>query len=73
MILDRLDYCANTKNFESMVGKPNFKFVKGDIKSPDLMHYVIKQEEIDTVMHFAAQTHVEPRLLMTLTSFLHAL
>ena len=45
MILDRLDYCANTKNFESMVGKPNFKFVKGDIKSPDLMHYVIKQEE----------------------------
>lgn len=59
VILDRLDYCANTKNFESMAGKPNFKFVKGDIKSPDLMHYVIKQEEIDTVMHFAAQTHVD--------------
>ena len=27
VILDRLDYCSNTKNFESMQGKPNFKFL----------------------------------------------
>lgn len=59
VILDRLDYCSNTKNFDSMQGKPNFKFVKGDIKSPDLLHYIIQQEDIDTVMHFAAQTHVD--------------
>ena len=29
--------------------KPNFKFVKGDIKSPDLLHYVIKQEDAGIV------------------------
>lgn len=28
--------------------KPNFKFVKGDIKSPDLLQYVIKQEDSDS-------------------------
>ena len=27
------------------IRKPNFKFVKGDIKSPDLLQYVIKQED----------------------------
>eukprot|EP00913_Durusdinium_trenchii_P007498 g7047.t1 len=27
-----------------MAGKPNFKFVKGDIKSPDLMHYENKNQ-----------------------------
>lgn len=30
------------------VRKPNFKFVKGDIKSPDLLQYVIKQEDSDS-------------------------
>eukprot|EP00931_Biecheleriopsis_adriatica_P103688 TRINITY_DN78492_c0_g1_i1.p1 TRINITY_DN78492_c0_g1~~TRINITY_DN78492_c0_g1_i1.p1 ORF type:complete len:679 (+),score=157.97 TRINITY_DN78492_c0_g1_i1:53-2089(+) len=59
VILDRMDYCANMKNFESMQGKPNFKFVKGDVKSPDLFGYILESEDIDTVMHFAAQTHVD--------------
>jgi len=38
---------------------PNFKFVKGDITSAELVSYVFKTEKIDTVMHFAAQTHVD--------------
>jgi UDP-glucose 4,6-dehydratase len=37
----------------------NFKFVKGDVGSADLMTYVMRSEQIDTVMHFAAQTHVD--------------
>lgn len=31
------------------------QFVKGDIKSSDLVNYVLRAEAIDTVMHFAAQ------------------
>lgn len=31
------------------------QFVKGDIQSMDLLSFVLKTEEIDTVMHFAAQ------------------
>lgn len=31
------------------------QFVKGDIQSADLVRHIFDQEEIDTVMHFAAQ------------------
>ena len=37
----------------------NYKFVKGNICSPDLVNHIMEVEEIDTVMHFAAQTHVD--------------
>jgi UDP-glucose 4-epimerase len=32
--------------------------VQGNICSADLVNYVLQEEEIDTIMHFAAQTHV---------------
>jgi dTDP-D-glucose 4,6-dehydratase len=35
------------------------QFIKGDIQSPDLLNYILHQENIDTVLHFAAQTHVD--------------
>jgi nucleoside-diphosphate-sugar epimerase len=35
------------------------QFIKGDIQSGDLLSYVLNTEQIDTVMHFAAQTHVD--------------
>jgi len=59
VVYDKLDYCACLKNLDELKELPNFKFVKGDICSPDLVSYVFKEESIDTVMHFAAQTHVD--------------
>lgn len=59
VILDCLDYCASLSNLSSVRKLPNFKFIKGDIQSADLVRLVLQQEEIDTVMHFAAQTHVD--------------
>jgi UDP-glucose 4,6-dehydratase len=59
VVLDKLDYCATLKNLECIKDHPNFKFVKGDIKSADLIVHVLQTESIDTVMHFAAQTHVD--------------
>ena len=35
------------------------QFIKGDLQSADLLSYVLNTEQIDTVMHFAAQTHVD--------------
>lgn len=46
-------------NLEEILDLPNFKFVKGDISSPDLVSYVLREEKIDTILHFAAQTHVD--------------
>jgi len=59
VVYDVLDYCACLTNLDEVADLPNFKFVKGDIASPDLVSYVLKEERIDTIMHFAAQTHVD--------------
>lgn len=59
VVIDKLDYCSSLKNLDKIKGCKNFKFVKGDITSVDLVNYVMKAERIDTVMHFAAQTHVD--------------
>lgn len=44
-------------------------FVQGDICSPDLVSYVMKSEKIDTVLHFAAQSHVGSSLVLLLFGF----
>ncbi|KAL2548157.1 Trifunctional UDP-glucose 4 [Forsythia ovata] len=57
--LDKLDYCSNPKNLRPSYSSPNFKFIKADIASADLINYLLVAEEIDTIIHFAAQTHVD--------------
>lgn len=57
--LDKLDYCSSLKNLYPARSSPNFKFVKGDIASADLVNHLLVAEGIDTIMHFAAQTHVD--------------
>mmetsp|Transcript_35567 Transcript_35567/g.49378 ORF Transcript_35567/g.49378 Transcript_35567/m.49378 type:complete len:975 (+) Transcript_35567:126-3050(+) len=59
VVLDKLDYCSSLKNFDALQSYPNFKFIKGDICTPDLVNYILTSENIDTVMHFAAQSHVD--------------
>ncbi|KAL3631492.1 Rhm1p [Castilleja foliolosa] len=59
VVLDKLDYCSSLKNLFPSKSSPNFKFVKGDIASADLVNYLLITENIDTIMHFAAQTHVD--------------
>uniref|UniRef100_A0A0A9F468 NAD(P)-binding domain-containing protein n=1 Tax=Arundo donax TaxID=35708 RepID=A0A0A9F468_ARUDO len=59
IILDKLDYCSNLKNLLPVSSSPNFKFIKGDIASADLVNSLLVTEKIDTIMHFAAQTHVD--------------
>ena len=58
--LDRISYCSCHANVSSVIGDAtNYKFVKGDIRSSDLVSYVLRTEQIDTILHFAAQTHVD--------------
>ncbi|KAJ3670988.1 hypothetical protein LUZ60_008414 [Juncus effusus] len=59
VVLDKLDYCSTLKNLDPSRPSPNLKFVKGDIASADLVNYLLITENIDTIMHFAAQTHVD--------------
>jgi len=56
---DKLDYCSCIENLDELKSYPNYKFVKGNICSSELVSYVLEAEKIDTIMHFAAQTHVD--------------
>ncbi|TFJ87590.1 hypothetical protein NSK_000941 [Nannochloropsis salina CCMP1776] len=59
VVLDKLDYCASFENLADVTRRRNFKFVKGNICSSDLVNFVLEEEEIDTIVHLAAQTHVD--------------
>lgn len=56
---DKLDYCSSLRNVEEVAHLPNYKFVKGNLLSADLLRYVIQTEQIDTIIHAAAQSHVD--------------
>ena len=53
--LDKMDYCSSLHNLDQVKDKPNFKMVKGNLLSADLMNYVLETEQIDTIIHAAAQ------------------
>lgn len=58
-VYDRLDYCSCLENLNEIKDLPNYRFIKGDIATADLVNFVLLEEKIDTIMHFAAQTHVD--------------
>lgn len=57
--LDLLTYAGNLKNLESIEDHPNYTFVKGDIRDRVLLDELFKKYEIDTVINFAAESHVD--------------
>lgn len=59
-ILDALTYAGNTTNLE---GIPNIAFIHGDIRDFDLVKRLLSDRSIDTLVHFAAETHVDRSIL----------
>ena len=57
---DAMYYCANESNvYESIRQHPDYKLVKGNLCSEDLVRHVLDTHEIEEVVHFAAQSHVQ--------------
>merc|ERR1719231_471993 len=54
-----MDYCSTVNNLNEVKDCKNFKFVKGNLLSANLIKYVLETENIDTIIHAAAQTHVD--------------
>lgn len=54
-----MDYCATLNNTAQLDKEPNFTFHKGDITKHEDVMDCLRKYDIDTVMHFAAQTHVD--------------
>ena len=57
--LDALTYAGNYNNIKDLEGKPNYKFVKGDITDRKFIFDLFKQENFDIVINFAAESHVD--------------
>ncbi len=57
--LDKLTYAGNLANLKDVENKENYTFVKADIADLDKMREVIKEYEIDGVIHLAAESHVD--------------
>jgi len=59
VVLDALTYAGNLENLDPVRKNPSFRFVHGDIRDFDLVVRLLREEEIDTIVHFAAESHVD--------------
>ncbi|MEK7559384.1 MAG: dTDP-glucose 4,6-dehydratase [Patescibacteria group bacterium] len=59
--LDKLTYAGNLENLKSVEINPNYKFIHGDICDPRVVEKTV--EGVDTIVHFAAETHVDRSIL----------
>ncbi|WP_395344568.1 dTDP-glucose 4,6-dehydratase [Ningiella sp. W23] len=59
VVLDALTYAGNLSSLDSLKPHANFYFVKGDINDTDLVLSLIRQHYTDTIVHFAAESHVD--------------
>ena len=57
--IDKLTYAGNLENIADIQGAANYKFIKGDIVDPGLVTTIIQEEDIDHVIHLAAESHVD--------------
>lgn len=57
--LDKLTYAGNLLNLKDIEDKPNYKFIKGDIVDADFIDRLFADEQIDSVIHLAAESHVD--------------
>lgn len=56
---DKLDYCSSPHNTAVLAGRPNFTVHVGDVTHPASVLACMEAHAVDTVMHFAAQSHVD--------------
>jgi dTDP-glucose 4,6-dehydratase len=56
---DLLTYAANLNYLNGFHEHPRYRFVQGDICNQSLVEKVIEEYEVDTIVHFAAETHVD--------------
>ncbi len=63
IVLDSLTYAGNLANLDGLDAHSSFRFVKGDIRDADLVQSLLKEERIDAVINFAAESHVDRSIL----------
>ena len=57
--LDLLTYAGNLENLKECENYPRYKFIKGDICNRELVEFIFTEYDIQGVIHFAAESHVD--------------
>ena len=57
--LDKLTYAGNLANLKDIEDKPNYKFVKMDICDFEGVYQLMQDEQVDGIIHLAAESHVD--------------
>ena len=67
VVLDKLTYAGNLENLKDIVENSKtsklFKLYKGDICNQELVEHIFSSENIDTIVNFAAESHVDRSIL----------
>tara|TARA_B100000575_G_C23133206_1_gene657713 strand:+ start:1935 stop:2981 length:1047 start_codon:yes stop_codon:yes gene_type:complete len=57
--LDKLTYAGNLENLIEIESFNNYKFIKGDITDPKFIQKLFQKEKFDSIIHLAAESHVD--------------
>jgi dTDP-glucose 4,6-dehydratase len=63
VVFDKLNYRGNLDNLRDVANHPRYAFVKGDICDAAAVGAAIEQHDIDTIVNFAAETHVDRSIM----------
>lgn len=61
--LDALTYAGSPENLKNLPGADRHHFVKGDIRDRGLVDSLLRTHRVDTIVHFAAESHVDRSIL----------
>ncbi len=59
VVLDALTYAGNRANLAGLADRSELRFVHGDIRDGSLVEALLRAERLDTIVHFAAESHVD--------------
>jgi dTDP-glucose 4,6-dehydratase len=63
VVLDALTYAGNIDSLADIKANPRFLFVRGDICDEAMVRALLQEHQIDTLAHFAAESHVDRSIL----------
>jgi dTDP-glucose 4,6-dehydratase len=70
IVYDKLTYAGNMENLSAVSDEPNYRFERGDIADRSVVSKTLQAYQIDTIVNFAAESHVD-RSIIDADAFLH--
>lgn len=70
VVLDKLTYAGNLDNLIPVQNAANYTFEQGDIADDETINQVLTEHQIDTIVNFAAESHVD-RSILNPHAFIH--